>query len=567
MLETTAQRADFRITGRYDEAISLCLAFEAAYDDVHCDTIGTTAEGRRIVALRIARSASAPYVYFEGGIHAGEIEGKDAGFWFLRDLLDGKVAPGALDHVSVLFVPVINPDGHERWGKNNRPNQRGPEEMGFRTTSERLNLNRDWVKAESAEVRAVLALFDKYDPLVFADLHTTDGAKFETDLSVTMSPQTPRPDGLSTATTALSAAMMTRLTELGHIPIDFYPSFNDDSNPHSGFSVGEAPPRFGVAYMAARNRIGLLVETHSWRTYKERVLSTYHAMQALTEYLAVNGPALREAMTRADATSAALAGTEVTLTWKTDESQHRDIAFRGYAYERTISDLTGGVWLRYDETRPEIWTVPLFAHVLPGVTVTAPKGGYYVDGGFVARVQAVLDRHGIAYTTAPTAAPVRIEAFRAEPSTVPANSVVYRLPLDGAISEEGHTKIPFTGAWKPETRTLSRNAIYVPIAQPKARLVMQLLEPTLPDSLAVQGMFNIVLEQKEYAEDYVLEEQARAMFAADPALAEAFAAYAASAPAPTPAQKLMWIYRRTPAWDERYGLFPVYRTSDVALPR
>ena len=135
---TVAETSKWTRTGRYDEAVAQCHAFAQAYARVACDEIGVTGEGRPIVAVRIG-SGNKPAIYIQGGIHAGEIEGKDAGFWFLRDLLDGKVAPGALDQVDVIFVPVINPDGHERFGAHNRPNQRGPEEMGFRTNGARMN--------------------------------------------------------------------------------------------------------------------------------------------------------------------------------------------------------------------------------------------------------------------------------------------------------------------------------------------------------------------------------------------------------------------------------------------
>ena len=92
----------------------------------------------------------------QGGIHAGEIDGKDAGFLALREALDGKAAPGALDRQVLVFVPVFNVDGHERFGRWNRPNQRGPEEMGWRTTAQNLNLNRDYVKADAPEMQAML---------------------------------------------------------------------------------------------------------------------------------------------------------------------------------------------------------------------------------------------------------------------------------------------------------------------------------------------------------------------------------------------------------------------------
>src|SRR6185312_8592500 len=154
-LVTTGEASHWERTGRYAEAVQLCHDFARAYDGVTCREIGRTAEDRPLLALEIFRS-SGPWIYLEAGIHAGEIEGKDAGFWFLRDVLDGKVAPGVLDHVNFVFVPVVSPDGHERFSANNRPNQRGPAEMGFRTNAERLNINRDWVKADTEEVRAIL---------------------------------------------------------------------------------------------------------------------------------------------------------------------------------------------------------------------------------------------------------------------------------------------------------------------------------------------------------------------------------------------------------------------------
>src|SRR3546814_9212396 len=73
-----------------------------------------------------------PVLLVQGGIHAGESDGKDAGFLALRQALEGEAAPGALDRQVLLFVPVFNVDGHERFGRWNRPNQRGPEEMGWR---------------------------------------------------------------------------------------------------------------------------------------------------------------------------------------------------------------------------------------------------------------------------------------------------------------------------------------------------------------------------------------------------------------------------------------------------
>src|SRR3546814_1506410 len=133
----------------------------------------------------LAAAKKLPVLLAQGGIHAGEIDGKDAGFQLLRQMLDGEAAPGALDKLVFLFVPVFSVDGHENFRAWNRPNQRGPEEMGFRTTAQRFNLNRDYVKADAPEMRAMPGLLQTWDPLVMPDLHVTDGAKFQHAIRIT----------------------------------------------------------------------------------------------------------------------------------------------------------------------------------------------------------------------------------------------------------------------------------------------------------------------------------------------------------------------------------------------
>jgi len=547
VLTTTAEQTAYARTGRYDEAVRLCRDFARAYDDAHCDEIGTTLQGRPLVALTVRRRADVPLILVQAGIHAGEIEGKDAGFAFLRDLLDGKVAPGALDHVGVVFVPVLNPDGHERFAKNHRPNQRGPEEMGFRTNATRLNLNRDYVKMDSAEIAALLALITRVDPVMLVDLHATDGAKFEHDIAVMTAPLAPREDELEETASALSEAVVARLTALGHLPLDFYPSFVDEERPHSGFRRGEPPPRFSSSYIATRNRIGVLVETHSWRTYAERARSTYHTLQAILEEATRSATRWAELTRTADRAAAGLAGREVTLAWDVG-TESRELAFRGYAYERRLSELTGGTWLVYDETRPEIWTVPLYDQLVPGATITAPSGGYVVDGGYAHLVRDLLDRHGIRYTPAGEHE-VDVEVFRATKRE-------FLPPF------EGRTRVELEGAWAPERRRLDVGAIFVPIKQPNARLVMHLFEPSLPDALVRWGVFNPVFERKEYIEPYVLEQAAREMLE-DPAVRAEYEAALADDPAlaESTERKLDWFYRRHPAWDERLDLVPVYRVA------
>lgn len=549
-LVNTGEASGWTRTGRYDEAVRLCHDFARTYRGVTCETLGASGEGRDLVALRIARAgAGAPEIYVQAGIHAGEIEGKDAGFWFLRDALDGKVAPGALARVNVVFAPVVNPDGHEQFGPNQRPNQRGPVEGGFRTTGARLNMNRDFVKADAPETQAVLRLLTKDRPVVFVDLHTTDGAKFEQDISVTTTPVAPRGDGLEQVAAAFSHGVAARLTALGHLPVEFYPSFITDDDPQSGFAVGEAAPRFGQFYYAARSRLGVLVETHSWRTYRERAQSTYHALQAIFELAAKEGAAWAAAEARAAEADRALAGTQVALVW--DYGPHTTpIRFRGYHYTKTPSAISGADWIVYDERAPEVWTVPLHDELVPKVTVAIPAGGWIVDGGFAASVAAVLDRHGIQWRR--VSGEVEVETWRA-------TKAVPDKPF------EGRMRMTLEGAWQHEKRVLERGAIFVPAQQDGVRLIAHLLDPALPDSLAQWGELAAAFEQKEYMEPYMIEQVAREMLAADPALQGQFDAAVAADPelAKRPEQRLAWFYRRSKAWDERVDLLPIYRSAKI----
>ncbi len=546
-LTTEAERSGYLRTGRYAETLKLCDEL-ARIEGVFCDRIGTTGEDRPIVAVRIAKRPNLPVIFIQAGIHAGEIEGKDAGFAFLRDLLLGKVAPGALDHVSVVFVPVLNPDGHERFGPNHRPNQRGPEEMGFRVNGARQNVNRDFMKADTAEAHAVLGVMRTHDPVLLIDLHTTDGAKFEHDISLNFAPTAARADRLEETAAAFHDRVMPRMTALGHLPVDFYPSFVDDDNPLSGFETGEAPPRFSQFYSAARGRLGLLVETHSWRTFKERAESTYHTLQAVFEAATTEAATWRTVADDVSRTDSALGGTKLTLMWKPTK-QATELAFRGYAFEKRTSDLTGGVWLVYDETKPEIWKVPLYQQLEPAITVDVPRGGFVIDGGFSKIAAPVLARHGIRYQPIDNTPKLAVEAFRV-------TKVTFQNPY------EGRTRPNLEGKWATETRTLDRGAIFVPIDQPLARLVLHLLDPALPDALANWGFFNAALEQKEYMEPYVIEVEARKMLDKDPSLRAQFdAAVAADPELAKPAAKVKWFYQRHPAWDERVNLLPVFRVQ------
>jgi hypothetical protein len=562
-LRTVAEQSGNKRTGRYDEVERLCPAYQQTWPkQVRCFELGRTPEGRPMLALvassdgvldaAAAHRAQRPIVLMQGGIHAGEIDGKDAGLLALREMLEGTKASGALAGATFVFVPVFNVDGHERFGRWNRPNQAGPEEMGWRVTSQNLNLNRDYVKADAPEMQAMLRLLNEWDPILYVDLHVTDGAQFEHDVSFNVAPTLAGDAEVQRSAVALRDELVQRIRATGSLPLDFYPSFVRDDDPTSGFAVAVGPKRFSQEYWAARNRLGVLVETHSWKDYPTRVRITHDSIIAMMEMAARDGRKWLEAAKAADERAAGVGGTSVALTYE-NTPHTRTIEFRGYEYTREPSAVSGALLTRYNPNKPQIWRIPLADEVRAAATVTAPRGGYIVPAGYAQMVGEKLALHGIEFRklTAASAA-VDAEVFRATKVTA------------APTTFEGHTPMTLEGQWARERRDVPAGSLFVPIAQARSQMLMTLLEPKDPDALVSWGFFSAAFERKEYMEAYVAEDVAEQMLKSDPAVRRAFDQRLAEDPefARNPSARLDFFYRRHSSWDERYNLYPVYRTDE-----
>lgn len=564
-LTTLAEQSGFKRTGRYEEVERLCAAFEEQWPrQARCFEFGRSPEGRPMLALALsadgtltadaARSKQRTVVLMQGGIHAGEIDGKDAGFLAARELLEARAAKGALERVTWVFVPVFSVDGHERFGRWNRPNQMGPEEMGWRTTAQNLNLNRDYTKAEAPEMQAMLRLLNEWDPILFADLHATDGAEFEHDISYVIGPTLAGDPDLVRGASGLRDELMKKMTAQGSLPVDFYPSFVIDDDPQSGFAVSVGPARFSQQYWAKRNRIGVLVETHSWKDYRTRVRITRNSIVGMLELAAANGEGWQRAARQADERAARIGGSDVALVYGNTDHV-RTIEFRGYEYTREPSAISGALMTRYDNKRPQIWRIPLKDEVKPVVSVPAPRGGYVVPAAYASWVQAKLSLHGIESHVIPQASRTEVQTFRATSAT-PASQTF-----------EGRTTMRVEGDWKNEERDIPAGSLYVPIAQARSYLAMTLLEPKDPDSFLSWGFFNSAFERKEYMEAYVAEAVGEQMLKKDPAVKREFERRLAQDPAfaQSPGARLDFFYQRSPSWDEQLNLYPIYRVDRSLL--
>lgn len=569
--KTLAEESGFRRTGRTDEVESLCSAFARAWPAAaRRIEYGRSAQRRPMLALLACQTdpRKVPLLMIQAGIHPGESDGKDAGFIALREILQGSAAPGVLDRIAILFVPAFNVDGHERFARWNRPNQRGPEETGWRATAQNLNLNRDYMKAESPEMRAMLALIQEWDPLVCADMHVTDGADFEPDISLQAEPINQGDPLLYASGRELRDTLIRKLTAQGSLALPFYPDLAVTDDPASGFHLTVYSPRFSTGYFPQRNRFTVLVETHSWKDYATRVRVSRNTIVGLVELVDSQGQKWRASAEAADLAATRLGGSEVILDYSSgwrepttagsaagieNAAEAEMIEFRGYAYTRELSQISGGLATDYDSTTPQIWKVPLRNRVTPALAVKAPRGGYLVPVAYAEAVGAKLALHGILFQPVTSRVEgARVEVFRAQkPEFSPA-------PFEGCM------RVKLDGSWMGATQSVDAGSLFVPIAQPRARLLMALLEPRAPDSLAAWGYFNACFEQKEHIEPYVAERIARKMLAEEPALGQEFARRLEEDPAfaANPAARLEFFLRRHSSWDTGLNLYPIFRVEE-----
>lgn len=544
-LSTIAEKSGWKKTGRADETERLCHAFAKTYPSrVKCKSLGKTPEGRNLLAMTVGKTTD-PVVWVQAGIHAGEIDGKDAVFWLLRDILTNKIKQDPLKGICLVFIPIMNLDGHERFGKFNRPNQVGPEEMGWRVTSQNYNLNRDYMKVDAPEMRMITKLWREVDPVLSLDLHVTDGAKFQPEVGLIVLPHMSH--GVSDfhkAGSEFENQIIAMMNAHGHSALPFYPSFEVDDDPMSGVSRGISTPRFSSGYWLNRNRLGVLVETHSWKDYPTRVKTHYNTVLSSLELAQKESKKWIEIYKELDREN--LAGTKVAMDFKHTD-KFSELKFPGYEYKKVKSPISGTEVIVYDDTKKQDWKIPFYEELVPSLEVTAPAKGYLISSSDVPMVEPILKAHGILYSDWKKDLPKELQVFRASKVELSAKSF------------EGHQTLKVAGEWKSEVVSQMKNPIFVPVHQKAARIVLHLLEPLAPDSLLSWGFFNRYFEQKEYMENYVTHEVGLEMLKDSKVKEEFDSEMKKKEFRDNPEARFNFFYKKHQSWDQNLNRYPIFR--------
>lgn len=551
-LLTVAEKTEWKETGNYEEAVDFYRKLAARSPYARLVDLGATPQGRRMYVLVASKdkafaqaevkATGKPVLLLQNGIHPGENGGKDAAMMLLRDILVTKKYESFLDHMVILSIPVFNIDGHENSSPYHRFNEQGPVSMGFRATAQRLNLNRDYMKADAPEMQNWLRFYHRFQPDMHIDNHVTDGADLQHDCTIAIHDGMDIHPAVGQWVKSYTPKMWKAMDDLGHV-MGWY--VGGPMRSGGNFVMMPASPRLSTGYAAVRNRVALLVETHSLKPFVVRAWAHFDIMVESMKILAESGKALREATTMADR-EWPKPGAKVAIDYAPAKSGIPYLV-KGLETETYTGSASGGPILRYLPKAKDI-DVTLIRDAVAKTEVVVPSG-YYVPREWT-NVLDLLRLHGVQVRPVSSAVTGKFEVTRFAKVSFPPQ------PFEGRFAPNYETKSSV------EEKTIAAGAyFFVPAGQPLGKLAMNLLEAQAPDSAVKWGLMNSIFELKEYASDYILEPLAQKMLAQDAQLKADFEAALAADPAmaKNPRARLMWLYMRSPYYEKDKDYYPVLK--------
>ena len=554
-LTTTFEKSGFLETDSYEGTISFAKQLAKQFDEVHYQTIGQTAQGRDIPLLIVdekgytnpkkIRRSGKNIILVESCIHPGEPNGKDAMFLLVRNMLNGREHRDLLDDFSFLFLPVLSPDGLANFSPYNRINQNGPKQMGWRVNSQGLNLNRDFTKLDSPELRAFTALFNKWQPDLFFDTHATDGADYQYVTTYSVENFGNYDPSITAWLSEVWEPKIGPAMMRYGMPITRYIEFQPWGDPTASLYDESFSAMFSEAYTTARNCPGILLETHMLKPYRDRVLSTYNMIVETLRIIRDDKDGFNKALTQAKKNDLTLKEIPINMQPELNDTIWEN--FLGYHFDTVQSDLTGSWYYAYDTTRPETRKVRRVLSTRPEKTLSVPKE--YIIPAQYSEVIDIVKAHGFEMNLLKSEKTLTVNTYRF--------SNVSFMPRPS----EGRCRVAHADAEEiTKEVTFPKGSAVVKTSQNGVRLLMNLLEPEMQGSLFEWGFFSHVLQRVEYFEIYKMEPMAKAMLAADPFLEEQFNAWKASFPKgqqPSQYEVMNWFYERSPYCDKNYLVYPI----------
>jgi hypothetical protein len=556
-MKTFAQQTPFELGNKnqsatYDEAIAFYQKLTKASPQAKLLTYGSTDFGKPLHLLVLSknkvfdpvqiRKSNQRILLINNGIHPGEPEGIDASMMLARDLLKNKQLP---DDVVICIIPVYNIDGAFNRGNSSRANQNGPEAFGFRGNSRNYDLNRDFIKTDSKNSAAFQLIFNTWQPEIFVDTHTSNGADYQYTMTLIPTQKDKlNPTLAGYLTKTMVPALYQQMQQKGFELIPYINSVEE--TPDAGITGFLESPRYSTGYAALHNTIGFMPETHMLKPYDKRVESTYLLLKTYVDIVERDAKLIGENKRKAD--EAVSQQKDFPLNWKLNEQVWDTITFKGFAAKYKPSTVSGADRLYYDRNDPYTKEIKYWNKFEPGTVIQKPVA--YVIPKAWDRVIAQLKLNGVK---------------------------LYQLAADTQLAVDSYYITDYKTASRPfEGHYLHNNVLLstkqqqlqyyagdhlVYVNQTQNRYIVETLEPQATDSFFTWNFFDSILDQKEHFSAYVFEDTATGLLQNDPALRKLLEQEKAKDPAfsKNPAAQLDFVYKHSKYYENTHLRYPIGR--------
>lgn len=500
-LKSRAELTNYEETTRYQEVLDFIAELQKRSSLIRLESFGKSEEGRNLPLMilsdvpianpRDARGSGKPIVFIMANIHAGEVEGKEAMLHLSRRILFGDLKP-LLGKLIILIAPIYNADGNEKISTNNRTAQNGPiAGVGVRENSKNYDLNRDYMKLDSSEARALVNLLNRWDPHLTVDLHTTNGSYHGYHLTYSQ----PLNSNASAAILSyhrdkMLPAITKAMLKNHRLRTYYYGNFPRFTNlPTPGqptrWEAFTHQPRIGQNYHGLRNRLTILSEAYSYLTFKRRVEVTEKFVEEIFKYTAANAGEIVQLTKRAD--------DETVRKFSSGETIEQGVEFEMRPLRKPVDILIGEVVKVKNPRSGKEMTAMVEEKFKPlrmddyGIfaakrSVVAPRAYIFKPEKNLEIVIEKLVQHGI--TVEELTAPLQTEVDVFTIANVTRSQRVF----------QNHREMKIAGTYKKEQITFPTESIIVRTAQPLGRLVCYLLEAESDDGLVNWNFLDPYLE-------------------------------------------------------------------------
>ena len=542
-------------TTTYQETIEYYKNLAANYPKISLIEMGETDSGLplHLVIFNSSKefdfskikNSSKNTILINNGIHPGESDGIDATMMLLRDIVQDSEKTKQLENIILAVIPIYNIGGALNRNSTTRTNQNGPKEYGFRGNARNFDLNRDFVKADTKNSRAFAKIFHAVNPDIFIDNHVSNGADYQYGITHLFTQHNKLGNDLGEfIETKMRPAIETSLLKK---EISITPYVNVwGKTPEEGFSQFFDSPRYSSGYTTLFNALGLMVETHMLKPYKQRVEQTYNFMESTIEFAIENGTNIKEL--RKNSVDKILKKETYPISYELDKNTFATLQFKGYEGSMIDSKVTNGKRLFYDKSKPYIKPVKYYNQFNPSKEITIPKAYVLKQGWW--KILERLNDNNIEYTI-----------FKNDTSFIAEEQYIKDYETR-TRSYEGHymhynTVISST----QKTVNFQKGDIYIPVNQHGLRYILETLEAEATDSFFNWNFFDTILQQKEGYSAYVFEDIAEQLLKENLVLKDSLNSKIASDInfAKNPRAQLDFVYKNSPHYETAHLKLPVYK--------